>query len=47
MAERDVRATDPAAHQPTSADTEEGVKIDAATEALEWAIARGRSERRE
>ena len=47
MAERDVRATDPAAHQPTTADMEEVVRIDAAAEALAWAVIRGGAERRE
>ena len=47
MADRDVRATDPAAHQPTKADTEEDVSIDATLEALAWAVTRGRAARRE
>ena len=41
MADRDVRATDPAAHQPTKGDTEEDVSIDATLEALAWAVTRG------
>ena len=53
MVERDLKATDPAAHQPTKADIEEDVCIDAAPEALAWAVTRGgakrnaRSERRD
>ena len=47
MAEQDVRATDPAAHQPTKADMEEDVSIDAAPEALAWAVTRGGAEHRE
>ena len=47
MADRDVRATDPAAHQPTKADTEEDVSIDATLEALAWAVTRGGAERQE
>ena len=47
MAERDLRATDPAAHRPTKADMEEDVSIDATPEALAWAVTRGGAERRE
>ena len=46
MAERDLKATDPAAHQPTKADMEEDVGVDAAPEALAWAVTRGGAERR-
>ena len=45
MAERDVKATDPAAHQPTKADMEADVSVDAAPEALAWAVTRGGAER--
>ena len=47
MAERDVRATDPAAHQPIKAEMEEDVSIDATPEVLAWAVTRGGAERRE
>ena len=47
MAEQDVRATDPASHQPTKADMEEDVSIDATPEALACAVTRGGAERRE
>lgn len=47
MADRDLRATDPAAHQPTKADMEEDVAIDATPEALAWAVTQGGAERRE
>ena len=47
MAERDLRVSDPAAHQPTKADMEEDVSIDATPEALAWAVTRGGAERRE
>ena len=47
MADRDLKATDPAAHQPTKADMQEDVSIDAAPEALAWATTRGGSERQE
>ena len=43
MVDRDVKATDPAAHQPTKAD----IGIDAAPEALAWAVTRGGAERQE
>ena len=43
MAGQDLKATDPAAHQPTKAD----IGIDAAPEALAWAVTRGGAERRE
>ena len=42
MVERNLKATDPAAHQPTKAD----IGIDAAPEALAWAVTRGGAERR-
>ena len=38
---------DPAAHQPTKAELEEVVGIDAAPEALAWAVTRGGAEPRE
>ena len=47
MAEQDVRATYPASHQPTKADMEEDVSIDATPEALACAVTRGGAERRE
>ncbi len=37
---------DPAAHQPSKAELEKDVSIDAAPEALGWAITRGGAERR-
>ena len=46
MAQRES-AVDPAAHQPTKADMEEDVGIDAAPEALAWAVTRGGAERRD
>ena len=36
----------PAAHQPTKAELEEDVGIDATPEALAWAVTRGGAERR-
>ena len=45
MVDQDRRATDPTAHQPTKADMEEDVSIDAAPEALAWAVTRGGAER--
>ena len=45
MVERDLKATDPAAHQPTKADMEEDVSMDATPEALAWAVTRGGAER--
>ena len=47
MAKQDVRATDPAAHQPTKADMEADAGVDAAPEALAWAVTRGGAARRE
>ena len=44
MAQRDP-AVDPAAHQPTKADMEEDVGVDATPEALAWAVTRGGAER--
>ena len=38
---------DPAAHQPTKADLEEDVSVDATPEALAWAVTRGGAKRRE
>ena len=40
MVERDLRATGPAAHQPTKADMEANASIDTAPEALAWAVTR-------
>ena len=37
---------DPAAHQPSKAELEEDVDIDATPEALAWAVTRGGAERR-
>ena len=37
----------PAAHQPSKAELEEDVSVDATPEALAWAVTRGGSERRE
>ncbi len=37
---------DPAAHQPTKAELEEDVCIDATPEALAWAVTRGGADRR-
>ena len=45
MVEQDVKATDPAAHQPTKADMGEDVSVDASPEALAWAVTRGGAER--
>lgn len=45
MAERDLGVSDPAAHQPTKADMEKDVSIDATPEALAWAATRGGAER--
>ena len=42
--DRDSKAN-PAAHQPSKAELEEDVSIDAAPEALAWAVTRGGSER--
>ena len=39
MAQRES-AVEPAAHQPTKADMEEDVNIDAAPKALAWAVTR-------
>ena len=46
MAQRDA-AVDPAAYQPTKADMEADVSIDAAPEALAWAVTRGGTHRKE
>ena len=43
--ERDPKAN-PAAHQPGKAELEEDVSIDAAPEALAWAVTRGGAERK-
>ena len=45
MVERDQKAADPAAHQPTKADMEADIGIDAAPEALAWAVTRGGAKR--
>ncbi len=45
MSDRRLKATDPAAHHPTKADTEEDVNIDTTPEALAWAATRGGTER--
>ena len=37
---------DPAAHQPSKAELEEDVSIDATPEALAWAVTRGGAEKR-
>ena len=47
MADQDLKATDPAAHQPTKADMEECIGIDATPEALAWAVTRGGAHRKE
>ena len=41
MAERDLKATDPAAYQTTKADMEEDVGIGTTPQELAWAVARG------
>ena len=46
MAQRDP-AVDPAAHQPTKAEMEADVSINAAPEALAWAVTRGGAEPRQ
>ena len=46
MAERDLKATDPAAYPPRKTDMEADAGIDAAPEALAWAVTRGGAERR-
>ena len=47
MADQDLKATDPAAHQPSKADMEADIGVDATPEALTWAVTRGGTERRE
>ena len=37
----------PAAHQPSKAELEEDVSVDATPEALAWAVTRGGADRRE
>ena len=37
----------PAAHQPSKAELEEDVSVDATPEALAWAVTRGGAERRD
>ena len=45
MVDQDRRVSDPAGHQPTKADLEEDVAIDATPDALAWAVTRGGAER--
>ena len=45
MVAQDRRAIDPAAHQPTKADLDEDVSIDATPDALAWAVTRGGAKR--
>ena len=45
MADQDLRVSDPAAHQPTKAEMEEDVGLDATPDALAWAVTRGGAER--
>ena len=45
MAERDLKAAGPAAHQSTKVDTEEVVSIDATPDSDAWAVARCGAER--
>ena len=40
------RKTNAAGHQPSKAELEEDVRIDATPEALAWAVTRGGAERR-
>ena len=47
MVEEGMRVSDPAAHQPTKADMEAAVSIDATPKALAWAVTRGGAERRQ
>ncbi len=47
MAERDLRATDPATHPLTKADMEADVSINALPKALAWAVTPGGTEQRE
>ena len=47
MVDQDLKATDPAAHQPTKADMEADVCIDATPEALACAVTRGGTHRKE
>ena len=44
--DRDPKA-DPATHQPSKAELEEDVSVDATPEALAWAVTRGGAKRRE
>ena len=46
MAEQDLKATDPAAYQPTKADMEEDMGVDATPKALAWAVLRGGAARK-
>ena len=45
MVKEGTKVGDPAAHQPTKADMEEDVSIDATPEALAWAVTRGGADR--
>ena len=47
MAERDLKASDSATHQPTKAELEEEMSIDATPEALAWAAPCGAAARQE
>ena len=47
MAERDERVANPAAHQPTKAELEDDVGVDATPEAFAWAVKLGGTERRD
>ena len=46
MMERE-RCADPAAHQPSKAELEEDVGVDATPETLAWAVTRGGAKRRD
>lgn len=47
MPKRQVEPRLPSAHQPTKAELEQDMRIDATPEALAWAVTRGGAERRE
>lgn len=47
MVEEGTRVSDPATDQPTKADMEEDVSIDATPEALAWAVTRGEAARKQ
>ena len=40
------RRANPSSHQPSKAELEEDVRVDASPEALAWAVTRGGAERR-